>query len=79
MQVEQAELTEDNKLRLALVAPVRHKDRYIGDWMEWDKCFELPIEKLLYFEPLNAEFHGAGLDGYMKAVERGLKIADTLK
>ncbi|MDA1053799.1 MAG: hypothetical protein O3C40_25400 [Planctomycetota bacterium] len=79
LQVAGAELSDRNKLRLSLVAPVARKDRYTGDWLDWDKIFELPIEKLLYFEPLNAKFSDAGLDGYKKAVERGLKIAKKLK
>lgn len=71
-------MTERNKLRLSLVAPVSRKDRHIGDWMEWDKPFELPIEKLLYFEPLTADFMHAGLDDYQKTIEHGLKIAKKL-
>lgn len=46
--------------------------------MEWDKPFELPIEKLLYFEPLTADFMHAGLDDYQKTIEHGLKIAKKL-
>jgi len=79
LQVDQAELTNRSKLRLSLVAPVVRKDRHIGDWLEWDKSFELPIEKLLYFEPLTADFMHAGLDAYKKAVARGLKVAKSMK
>ncbi|MBA4190666.1 MAG: hypothetical protein C0467_21995 [Planctomycetaceae bacterium] len=73
--VNQAEVTEKGELRLLVAAPKVMKDRDLGDWLIWDKEFELPIESLLHFEPLHPEFHHDGNDAYQKAVERGLKIA----
>ena len=73
--VNQAEVNEKGKLRLLVAAPKVVKDRDIGDWLIWDKEFELPIESLLHFEPLHPEFHHAGNEAYRTAVERGLTIA----
>lgn len=76
--VNQAEITEKGKLRLLLAAPKVMKDRDSGEWLLWDKEFELPAEALLHYEPLHSDFHHDGNAAYRDAVEKGLRIAKRL-
>lgn len=76
--VNQAEIMDDGKLSLTLTAPKVVKDRHIGDYLDWDDEFELPIEWLLWSAPLHADFSNDGLQAYRKAVEKGLKKAREL-
>jgi len=78
LRVNGAFITERGKLNLEVEAPKVVKDRYIGDHLDWDKYFELPVKSILYHEPLHADFHGDGNDAYRKVVERGMKIARKL-
>jgi hypothetical protein len=85
LQVNEATITKGGKLRLGVAAPKVSKQRYIGRFLEWEKCFELPIESLLYFEAMAREFYvhdgdgyGPGNKLYAAAVSRGLKIARKL-
>jgi hypothetical protein len=82
LRVNAAFIDVRGKLQLGVEAPKVVKDRYIGDHLDWDKHFELPIEALLYHERLDPEFYthdaegyGPGNKAYRKLVERGLKIA----
>ena len=65
-------------LKLYVAAPKLRKDKYIGNYLEWERDFELPIDKLLYHEPLPTNFYDLGIPAYQKAVKRGLKIAKRL-
>jgi hypothetical protein len=82
LSVNEAFINDRGKLKLGVVAPKVVKDRVIGDCLDWDGCFELPIESLLYHEPVDPGFYthdgggyGPGNRAYQKLVERGLKIA----
>ena len=66
------------KLKLYVCAPKLVKDKHIGDYLEWEQCFTLSIEKLRYYEPLRADFDTAGLAAYQKVVKRGMKEARKL-
>ena len=66
------------KLKLTVSAPKRIKDRYIGEYLDWDRTFDLPFEKVRYHEPLHADFHDDGICVYQATVERGLDIAKKL-
>jgi len=72
-------------LILAVGAPKVANDRYIGKNLDWDRYFELPIESLLYHEPLQADFYeydgesfAPGNQRYRELVEKGLRIAHEL-
>jgi hypothetical protein len=85
VRVNEAFIDDRGKLKLGMGAPKVVKDRYIGDHLEWDKLFEMPIESLVYYEPLDPEFYthdaegyGSGNRAYRALVERGLKIARDL-
>jgi len=78
LRVNEAYIDDHGKLKLGVESPKVVRDRYIGDYLDWDKHFELPIESLLYHEPLHSEFHYDGNDAYRKVVEKGLKIASKL-
>jgi hypothetical protein len=65
-------------LKLHVEAPKLTKDKYIGDYLEWERDFEVPIDKLLYHEALPNNFYDLGIPAYQKAVERGLEIAKRL-
>jgi hypothetical protein len=82
LRVNEAFIDDRGKLKLGVEAPKAVKDRYIGVHLFWDKYFELPIESLLYHEPLDPEFYSHDADGYgpgnkayQSIVEKGLKIA----
>jgi hypothetical protein len=81
LQVNGAFTTARNKVKLDVCGPKRVKDKYIGEYLDWDKDFELPLEKLLHHEPLHSEFQ-ADTDKsdaeYQAVVKRGLKIARNL-
>ncbi len=79
--VEDAYIEGDKNrdVKLALASPKLIKDKIAGDYLEWDKSFELPLRKLLYYEPLYADFSLAGIEDYKKAVLKGLKIAKKTK
>jgi len=78
LRVNEAFIDDRGKLKLGVEAPKVVKDRDIGDYLDWDKHFELPIGSLLYHEPLHSDFHSDGNDTYRKVVEKGLKIARKL-
>jgi hypothetical protein len=78
LRVNEAFIDDRGKLKLGVEAPKVVKDRDIGDYLDWDKHFELPIQSLLYHEPLHSDFHSDGNDFYRKVVEKGLKIARKL-
>jgi hypothetical protein len=85
LRVNEAFIDDRGKLKLGVEAPKVVKDRDIGDYLDWDKHFELPIESLLYHEPLDPEFYshdaegyGPGNRAYRALVEKGLKIARDL-
>lgn len=78
LRVNEAFIDERGKLKVGVEAPKVVKDRHIGDYLDWDKHFELPIQSLLYHEPLHSDFHSDGNDAYRKLVEKGLKIARKL-
>jgi hypothetical protein len=82
LRVNEAFIDDRGKLKLGVDAPKTVKDRYIGDHLDWDRHFELPLESLLYHEPLDPEFYshdakgyGPGNKAYRGLVEKGLKIA----
>jgi len=79
LRVNEAFIRDRGKLKLAVEAPKVVKDRHIGDYLDWDKHFELPIDAILHHEPLHANFHDDGNDAYRKIVEKGLKLAKKLK
>jgi hypothetical protein len=66
------------KLKLCVASPKVIKDRDIGDYLGWERDFELDVDKLLYYEPLQVDFEDAGIASYQHAVEHGLKKAKTL-
>lgn len=66
------------KLKLCVAAPKVVKDRHIGDYLEWKREFELPIENLLFHDPLHADFHSEDNAAYQRLVEKGLKKAKKL-
>jgi hypothetical protein len=83
--VNGAFVTEKGKLRLDVAAPKRINDPDIGEHLDWDRGFELPVESLLYHEPLQKDFYRHDSEGFAKAnrkyqqiVENGLKIARKL-
>ena len=85
LRVNEAFIDDRGKLKLGVEAPKLVKDRYIGDRLDWDKHFELPIESLLYHESLDPEFythdadgHGPGNKAYQELIEKGRKIARKL-
>jgi len=75
LRVNGANITDRGKLKLGVEAPKLVRDRYIGDYLDWHKYFELPIESLLHHEPLHGDFHADGIPAYRKVVKKGLKIA----
>ena len=78
--VTDARINERGKLVLNVDAPkyYKYKFRAIGIHLLWCRSFQLPREKLLYFEPLHSAFHAAGVAAYRRAVKRGLKTARKL-
>lgn len=85
LRVNEAFIDDRGKLKLGVEAPKVVKDRYVGDHLDWDEHFELPIESLLYREPVDPDFYthdaegyGPGNKAYQKIVEKGLKIARKL-
>lgn len=66
-------------LKLEVESPKRIKDKDIGDYLEWDRGFNLTIDKLLHSEVLPKDFYDSGIPGYQKVIDRGLKIAQKLK
>ena len=85
LRVNEAWINERGKLVLSVEAPKVVKDRHIGQYLDWDRYFELPREKLLQYEPLCADFYthdstgfGPGNKAYQQAVQRGLKLARKL-
>ena len=78
LRVNEAFITRQGKLKLGVEAPKVVRDRHIGDWLDWDKRFELPVEAVLYHEPLHANFHDDGNDAYQKVVKKGLRLARKL-
>jgi len=78
LRVNEALITNRGKLKLGVEAPRAVKDPLIGDYLDWDKHFELPVESILYHEPLHADFHDAGNDAYQEVVKKGMKLARKL-
>ena len=78
LRVNEAFINDRGKLTLGVEAPKVVKDRDMGDYLDWDRHFELSREKLLHFEPLHPNFHDEGNEAYRRVVERGLKIARKL-
>ena len=70
--------TKKFKLKLMMVAPKLRKDEHIGDYLEWDREFSIPLDKLLHYEMLPNDFETQGIPAYQKAVKRGLKTAKRL-
>ena len=79
LRVNEALITERGKLKLGVEAPKVVKDRHIGDYLDWDKYFELPFDAILHYEPLHTNFHDDGNDAYRKVIEKGLLLANNLK
>lgn len=78
LEVYDADIVEVRKkptLKLRVLAPKLVKDRWIGEYLEWEKEFELPIHNLLWCEALSPDFHELGLETHQHAIERGLEIA----
>lgn len=63
-------------LSLSVEIPRIHKDRHIGEYVDFDATFELPLTKLLHHEPVTIDLD---VEKYRKAVERGLKIAKRIR
>lgn len=85
LRVNEAWISDRGKLVLGVEAPKVVKDRHIGQYLDWDRYFELAREKLLHYEPLGADFYThdstgfePGNKAYQQAVRRGLKIARKL-
>jgi hypothetical protein len=78
LSVGGAEITGPGSITLAVSAPKLRHDRYIGEYLDWDRDFELPLKKLLHHEWLHEGFHADGIDAYREVVERGLKAARRL-
>ena len=73
--VNEASINDRGKLILGVEAPKVVKDRHIGDYLDWDKHIELPVDSVLHCEPLHPDFHSDGNEAYRKAVEKGLRRA----
>lgn len=78
LRVNEAFIDARGKLKLGVEAPKLIKDRHIGDWLDWDKHFELPVASLLHYEPLHADFHDDGIPAYKAVIERGLAQARSM-
>jgi len=78
LRVNGALINGRGKLALETEAPKRRKDRHLGEYLEWDRCQEIPVAKLLHYEPLHREFHDEPLGVYKRTVQKGLKIAKKL-
>lgn len=85
LRVSEAIIDDRGNLKLSVEAPKVVKDRYLGDHLDWERHFEMPIKSLLYYEPLDPEFYthdaqgyGPGNKAYRAIVEKGLKIAERL-
>lgn len=78
LRVNEALIDDRGKLKLGVEAPKVVKDRDIGDFLDWDKHFELAIGSLIYHEPLHSDFHSDGKDAYRNVVEKGLTIVHKL-
>jgi hypothetical protein len=83
--VNETFITDRGKLKLGVAAPKATRDRYLGEYLEWDEDFELDIDSLLYHEPLQPDFYEHDIEGfamanqkYRKIVEKGLRIACRL-
>ena len=70
LRVHGAYLNDRHNLVLDVAAPKFVKDRNTGDRLEWKMDFELPIQDLLRFEPLHAQFWRDGTQAYQSAIER---------
>jgi len=66
---------EKKVLKLFVESPIRIKDKHIGEHLEWDKSFDLSIDKLLYYEEMPKGFYDKGIPAYEKAIANGIKIA----
>ena len=65
-------------LKLHVVAPKLSKDKFLGDYLEWERDFEIPIHKVLYSEALPPTFYQHGIPAYRQVIERGQEIAKKL-
>lgn len=63
------------KIKLCVASPKVVKDRDLGEYLEWDRDFELALEKILYFESFHAELGDGEIIAYQRAVENGLRKA----
>ena len=75
LRVNEAFIDNKGKVKLGVAAPKVVRDRDIGNYLEWEKDFELSLARLLYHEGLHSEFFRDGLDEYRRVVEKGLSIA----
>jgi hypothetical protein len=78
LQVNEVFITARGQLKLGVEAPKVVKDKYIGNYLDWDKHFELSFASIIYHEPLHINFDDDGNDAYRKVVEKGLKIARNI-
>ncbi len=76
--VNGADVDDRGKLKLILAAPKLVNDSHIGQYLEWEKDFEIPAINLLYNEAWRSKIPPDDLKGYEKAVKKGLKIAKKL-
>jgi hypothetical protein len=73
-----ADINERGKLILNASLPKVVNDPHLGKILEWDKTLTLPVDDIRHYEPLHPNFHDEEIEGYQRAVERGLKIARKL-
>jgi hypothetical protein len=78
LQVVDVYFDDRDKLLLLVEAPKLIKETGGKDWLFWEREFELPVNSLLYHEPLRRDFDREGIRAYWKAVERGLKLTKRL-
>jgi hypothetical protein len=79
LRVNEASIDKSGAVKLGVAAPKLRKDPNIGDYLEWEKEFELAEKSLLFHKPLHAQFHDDGVEAYRKNVETGLVIAPRFR
>jgi len=75
LQVNHAEIGTRRKVVLTLASPKVTKDRHAGDFLEWEREFDIPVDAIVFHEVLREEPDIFDLAGYKRLVERGLKRA----
>lgn len=78
LRINEAWFNKKKQLILGVVSPIRRKEKYIGEYLEWDRDFELPAADLLWHEPLVKDFWERGVEKYQETVRRGLRRARDL-